>query len=738
MTPRSNEARGLGFCTRCAAEGQFVLAVDTVNGDCCAAHQASGRVAGLVHEAQRRTAERLVAQESAGQLALTDLVAAGARAGARPVLVAAAASTASRSALATPASAATGNGLVETTRRGQDRLALPGVPRLPYATGQQEPCAPCAAAGIDQQGVSRDGPGSPPLCMRCWRGRQQRQARAEQAEQRRQLWDTIGELDAAAAAEEACAACGEAEASPACWLCGHAWLRQVREQFAADQAAEAAAAEAEFERIVALTEAEARVADVSGWIERLQATVSAHATGGGRGRAVELVADLLARLAATRTTLRGRPPVTPYVGAAVAVDSDWRSGRRALPGRERTAWLVGCSDRAVYDGWKRLAAIEWATRVRIGGRNNLERRMETGRASDRAEFDVTHLHRSPIDTATRAQYVPAALELIGELLQHALVVLTAEQDALDELRTRAGSWVDYPEQVRRAQLRAAVARAQDSITTAIPAAQATANICRSHTVSKGEYLSSCLVLGYPYSPKIMIHSVGCRARPDGRREGGASRSSTEAGSGDLERRGLRGSMCESAHRAERPRTLQARRRHSRTRPAWADWAYDLARGLMVLWPWLAHEPLPRVAATLGCRFGPDWTAAGVVHWVNEQRDRPVLSEPNDPLGHLAAVSDESLTGDVAPPCRARRYDKHRGQVAKDAAAAARAESERRRAELDAHDERAAAATGTGREAARAVMARINARRQPSAEMRATDDWPEVAQPGSGLPRRGES
>src|SRR5205814_241182 len=141
---------------------------------------------------------------------------------------------------------------------------------------------------------------------------------------------------------------------------------------------------------------------------------------------------------------------------------------------------------AVYDGWRRIAAVGWAARVRVGGRNSLERRMETGRANDRAEFDIAPVHRSPVDVATRARYVPAALGVLGELLDRALVVLAEAQDALEELRARTGTWTDWTEQTHRAQLRAAVARVRDTVTGPIPAALLAANICRSHTVSTGE------------------------------------------------------------------------------------------------------------------------------------------------------------------------------------------------------------------------------------------------------------
>ena len=91
---------------------------------------------------------------------------------------------------------------------GQLQVALPGVVRARYVTGQQELCGRCEAAGVTRQGVSRDGAGSVPLCMSCWLGQQQRQARVEQAELDRLFWDQIGDLETVADLEQACGACG--------------------------------------------------------------------------------------------------------------------------------------------------------------------------------------------------------------------------------------------------------------------------------------------------------------------------------------------------------------------------------------------------------------------------------------------------------------------------------------------------------------------------------------------------
>jgi hypothetical protein len=575
---------------------------------------------------------------------------------------------------------------------------------------------------------------STPMCRKCWRNEERRRQRAADEALLAAYWDQVGgvEMDertgeAFVPEPEVCSACGEQEPSPGCWVCGYAWLRQAREQFEEDQAAAAEAQEAAFERLAAITEAEARVADVAGYVERLRATVAAYEAGFG-GRAIELTADLLARLeleTTGRASRRGRPPVTAYVGAVLANDSDWRSGQRGMPGRERTAWLVCRSDRAVYNGWKHLVALGWATRTRIGGRNNLARRLETGRANDRAEFNVIHLHTSDVPTEVRAAHVPAALMLFDELMQRGLEVLEQEQDALDELRARDGGWTDWPEQVRRAQLRAAVQRVRDTITEPLQAVALTANICRPHPVLRGEHVSSCYQFGLKFSRHIVIHLPQGR-RPKGRRNNGASRSPTGEGSGDLE-------TCDcKSPRLERPRKARKRARTARchSAPEWASWAYQLARDLVVLWPWLAKVDLTWVAATLGARLGPDWTAERLAKWVTDQRHRAILMEPDKPVAYLRSLLDEAFTTAAQPPWPARRHAEHRREVAMAAAAEQKAALARHRAELDARDAARARATGAGRDYARAELDQAQRRR---ADRGALDgcDWPEPARVGGG-------
>ncbi|MGC9670982.1 hypothetical protein ACNTMW_31095 [Planosporangium sp. 12N6] len=613
---------------------------------------------------------------------------------------------------------------VETTRAGQLRVALPEMVRRPYATGQQVRCVRCVEHGVDRLGVSRDGPGSPALCLPCWRSLREQRLRRERREFVELVWEGIGEAQSAAA----CQACGAPEPVPDCWLCGYSWLAEARAQFERDQAAAAAAEAAECARIAARTEAEAWVADVAGWVERLQATLTAYVAGGGRGRAVELVADLLARQAAARSSARGRPSVLARVGAVLAVDSDWRSGRRAMPGRERTAELAGCSARAVSSAWRQAEALGWATRTGTGGRLSLAERVATGRANSRSQWDLAPLHRG--DPTAREGHLQTALELLGELLEHALDVLGRAQGTLDELRARTGRWTDWPERARRARLRQAVAQTRTRITTLMTADQAT-NICTPHMVSTGMSTCSCSYWGLRFSPHIMIHSERCAVRPrGGRGKIGASRSTTRGG-----RRDLDGASGRRSPRLTRPRTPDrwGRRPQPRPRPAWACWATHLARELVKLWPWLARVPRPRVVATLGARLGPDWTATTLARWVTDQRARPVLADPVAPLAYLRALLDNALAGAVTPPHPARTHDEHRRQVAAAAGAQQMAGHARLRAEFNARDDAAAAATGAGRAAARAELARIATRRAERRSPLADCDWPEVAQPGSGPP-----
>jgi hypothetical protein len=613
--------------------------------------------------------------------------------------------------------------LVESTRAGQVRLVAPaGARRRPvYPTGVQTPCVACAAAGVDRLGLPRDGADSEALCMSCWRGRSERRLAVEL----RAAADVVDDVEA----DPGCAACGEPGPSPACWLCGYSWLAEMRAKFEADQAAEAAAIEVRFAVLAERTEAEARVAELAGWVDRLRTTVESYAAGGGRGRAVELLADLLARDAAARASRRGRPSMLARVAGVLAVDADYRTGRRALPGRARSAELADCTTRAVTATWARMEALGWAVRTRQGRKLSLAERTELGRYNDRAEFDLAPVTR---DAAARAPYVPLALLVLDELLQHALVLLAAAEDDVDALVARTAGVVDHAGMARRVQLRQAAARARDTLLAdveAIAGAQIDGgNFFPPRVASQGKYLSSCLSRGFAQPPSIAHSAPGGPSRG----EKGASRSSTRGG----------------PQRVARPRTNQdvcAGPRGRRPRPEWHGWAYGLAEAAQEALEWLKRVSLPRVAATIGARLGPDWTIGAMLAAIDRSRDgRELLTAPDRPLGYLRSLLEEALTGEHEPPHPARRWDQHVQEAAAarrrdivDQAAAVAAELAATRAGWSDRDAAARAERASGGGARRAALAaaRAAARGDHAAAraISAAEDWPEVAQPGGGLP-----
>ncbi|MEV0732415.1 hypothetical protein [Polymorphospora sp. NPDC050346] len=613
--------------------------------------------------------------------------------------------------------------LVETSRSGQVRLSAPaGARRRPvYVTGLQVPCVSCAEAGRDKLGMPRDGRGSDPLCRSCWRSRTERQGTAE----RRRLVDALREdlVDAGAG----CAACGEPSPVPECWLCGWSWLASLRDEFEAEVAAEAAAVERRFAAIAAASVAESRVDELVAWVQRLRAAVEGYAAGRSQGRAVELLADALARDAGERSTLRGRPGAFARVAGVAAVDADWRSGRRSLPGRERTAELAGCSTRAVTSAWARGEAVRWWVRTRQGRPLCLEERRELGRARDRAEFDIIALHLG--DAASRAPYVAQALSVLDGLLSHALSLLATAQSDLDLTRARAGTWTDRLEVARRAELREAVATARQITRPApLPAPIGTVNICSPHGVLNGEYLSSCLSRGLMYGPPV---TPAPRPPRGGKSKVGASRSSTK---------GVRANrVCTGSQPLQRPRSLQGVEGTSQRGPRpsqWSEWAYRLASDLRKHWVWLSGVDLPWVAAVLGPRLGEYWTAEAVVdHVLDTRGGRPVMADPARPAAYLRQLLETALTSNRTPPAPARRHTEHLRQVAEAARKVAADRNQRLRDEFDRRDAAAAtAAAGGGRAAALAIAAAAG-RGDHAAARRAAADWPETPKPGSGLPPR---
>ncbi|WP_235437506.1 hypothetical protein [Micromonospora sp. RV43] len=618
--------------------------------------------------------------------------------------------------------------LVEFTAAGQARLAASaGARRRPvYPTGVQEPCVSCAAVGRDKQGLPRDGEGSDPLCIPCWRSRTDR---ADAAKRRRLVAELRERLDVDEPA--GCAACGEPEPVPTCWLCGYSWLASPRVDHEHAQALEAAAIAARFAQLADMTEARERVEKLTAWIDRLTETLAAFHAGDSWGRPVWLLADLLARDAAARTSRRGRRSALGWVCAVMAVDADRRSGRRAMPGRDESVELAGCdSTRPVTDAWRRAEALGWCTRTEQGRRLSYAERCATGRAQARATFDITPLHRGPLhhsDPTAQAAYLADALDILAGLLEHARGLLAAAQERVDALDARAGGWVDYRERVRRQQMRRAVAAARDH------ARDQAMNFRTPHTVSSAMSVYSSLSRGLLISPSIAsAPSCGRQSR----RKGGASRSSTRSGVD----RGFAGPR--SLRRPRPPQRARGTSRPPRPRPEWAEWGYGLARAFQDRWVWLRSAPLPRIAATLGATLGRDWTAEAFDAWVRQVRQRPLLAEPRDPVAYLRAVLEEALTGPAAPPRPARRHAEHRRALVAAQAAAQREHQDAVRADQDDR-EWEAPSPGWRSPAAEAALAAIRAR--TSGHLRRADravlldvaaaecDWPEVAQPGAGLP-----
>jgi hypothetical protein len=183
-------------------------------------------------------------------------------------------------------------------------------------------------------------------------------------------------------------------------------------------------------------------------------------------------------------------------------------------------------------------------------------------------------------------------------------------------------------------------------------------------------------------------------------------------------------------------------RAPRRAPKWTGWAYELARAVQARWTWLRPAPLPRVAATLGAALGPDWTAQTLDTWVHQSRSRSLLAKPRDPVAYLRAVLEDALAGPAAPPHPARRHAEHRRVLVTVQAAAQREHQDAVRADQNDRDQ-AARAERAGRGSARhaALAAARAAGRGDHAVARAISeaadcDWPEVAQPGSGvLPAR---
>ncbi|GAA2532329.1 hypothetical protein [Pilimelia columellifera] len=606
--------------------------------------------------------------------------------------------------------------------------------RARYATGQQESCAACLAAGVPRprMGVSYRVAGDPrPLCLPCWDGEQRR---AEHA----QLWEHASVLDELRE-QMACQACGRHDSPASCWLCGYDWLAVARAQFEADQAAAArnAARQAELDdarlrALGAVTCAERQLAAVRAWRDRLAACLDqvdiddgGTVTAGPQARAVFLLADFLARHHRARAEAGavggpGRPSKFPAVAAVMAVDADWRSGRRSMAGLERTAMLAGCGTAVVTRGWAHAVAVGWAHRTVAGGRCSRAERVATGRWNRRSVYDLRPLQRA--DPAAYLPRVPQALRVLAELLEYAGVLVDEHQALLADARAKAdhaerAAGVQMPATPAQQGVAAADRRAQrtgqhtpTTAQTARDQAKHLSNKDDPHMVTKGENLSSCPYLGLFFSPGNQLTLTGPAGRPrrgrgTGQEHKRASRSSTERSG----RGGWSGSLP-----AQRPRTDQWQSRPSRARrraPAWAGWAFPLARTLRERWEFLYDVPLAQVAAVLGARLSQDWSADDLVRYVQAHVGVMVYERgrSHSPLRYLIALINRALNAAKPPlPCAAHTAASRAAAVNERAATAASMAA--RRVEWDRQAAVATAATGAGRAAARAALAAIAARR----------------------------
>lgn len=672
--------------------------------------------------------------------------------------------------------------VVTADRTGQYAIVMPPGARRTYATSGHLLCTSCAEAGIVKRGEPRaPGRWSMPLCLSCYIGREQRRARKERRAAPRVPWD-IDWRDYEEAWEQAaevaealrCPACDaqpdapsggldtfklpnqrhqeqarrrvQARAAEGCWRCGHSWLEWARRAFtdeeaqrAAEGAAEAALrakAEAErFEQIAAVAENEKRVEQLTRLVRRYEAMLDGHERGSGLARPVELLADLAARYAPTRTSARGRPCLVLEVGAVLAQDSNYRSGRGGMPGRAETAEIVDCILGTVSSCWKLLQELRWAVLVEAGRLCTEAERRATGRSRNRAKFDLVPLHRSHITPEERAKYIPDALRIYRKQLERITELLAVAESELDAARAAAAGTTSWQQKADRRALRAQVDRAlstADRAITRATTANTTSSTARARankrTPPGGTDVSvySCSPQwGLQFARPTTIHTCTGGCRPlRGRKATGASRS---------------------------PARSQARRR----RPDWAVWANPMARELLSRWRWLRPVPVFQLAAVLGRALGPEWTADRLVAYVEREcRDGwELLEAPQHPVAYLRKILRAAFTLRNTPPWSARIHRELCDQVvvAERNARLARqnAATAHERADRAANPPVPLAASGAAAaitdwraqakrraEQRRAEGAHTHAERtEPALD---TLTWPEVRQPGSGLPSQRQS
>jgi hypothetical protein len=342
-----------------------------------------------------------------------------------------------------------------------DVTVVPPALRAPYATGEQQWCSDCVAAGLAEprQGMSERTAGDPtPLCMTCWRSRSDRARRRRGLSPEQAGW--VADLQV----RLACEVCGRSGSTGDCWRCGDqvSFLAAARAVHEHDQAQ----LDAEHGRVdvlvgehrAALDEVgrrERRLQEVIAWRERVEQVVAAlprltktgsrgrlqvARDGTGWSRAWWLLADFLARDAADRRrkglSRRGRPSQLPLVVAVMAIAASRESGRRAMRGLSWTALFAGVAERTVTTGWARTVELGCAERVEQGRILTVDERRELGRHRQRAVYDFAHLHRSPVDAQP---YLAAAAALLAQLLERAELLVGEHQALVDDATAAAAA-----------------------------------------------------------------------------------------------------------------------------------------------------------------------------------------------------------------------------------------------------------------------------------------------------------
>ena len=633
-------------------------------------------------------------------------------------------------------------------RRGQVALQVDPQHRAPYATGQQEWCAVCLAAGIPRprMGVSNRFPGDArPLCIPCWG------AESERIERERLTADAAAQAALNALAEaDVCQWCGRDDRPTSC-RCGYQWLFAARAQHEHDQALAAAAAvrvdelaDVQVDAAGAVLDADKRVSGLRGWVTRLtdcldampqvtktgpRGALEVKGTTGGLARPVFLLAAFLGAHARVRGVGPGRPSVSEYVAAVMAVDADWRSGRRSMAGLDRTAELVGCTRRTVTSAWAYAVEIRWANRTEVGGLLDKTRRRQLRRHRSRSVYDLRPLHR-----CRPAQYLPQvgrAMDVLAELLEHGQRLLAAAEvdqaaarAAADDAATRYAearaaaadttaadlAWLAdldpdmYAEQAATAKADADAA--QRAVTAAHNAAQEPtqpaelpaqrtgqrtpttpetareqakrlSNIFHPPGGTEGECFSSYPYLGYlerhcadvTLTGRWRPTAVGRGQGPDRRPSGAASTDASRDGSGSL-----------SVRRPRTPRGGVAC--HGRVGPGqtYVDWQ-PTARLLMGELPFLAdaashygHRALSIVAGVIGKAF----TGTPLEHVQGQALLRRILAAWNGPVPQVAHKSPLGYLKRMAAVTVAAATAAQRQQEAQRAAAAVEAQAARQR------------------------------------------------------------